>query len=602
MCGIAGIISFNSSIENGEHTLNRMASSLAHRGPDGQGIWLNSTGNIGFAHRRLSIIDLSERSNQPMHYDRFTITFNGEIYNYIELKKELEKKGYKFKTETDTEVVLAAFQEWEDDCVSHFDGMFAFLIWDNLKNEVFGARDRFGEKPLYYYHSKEHFVFASEMKAIFQTNVLQEINESMIYLYLTYDVVENGKNTKETFYKNIFRFPSSHSFRLNMNGKLRLKKYWSLDIRPNSQISFDEAIEKYQFLFKESVKKRLRSDVPIGTSLSGGVDSSSVLAQICELSEITPKSFTARFDDQDYDEGEYVDILRNKFNFDAKMCWPQKEMISDVDKIFYHQEEPFGSTSMLAQWSVMKSARENNTPVLLDGQGADETNSGYFKHFIPYLTDLYNNNPNKFEDELNAINKNLDTPSFLPNKFEKTFVSNLKLKLGEISRPYRLHKIAPDLNTEFLRQNKYIKSPFHNTSDMNNFLEAECFQYGLEKLLRYGDRNSMAFSIEVRLPFLSHELVEFIFSLPYEYRIHDGWTKYLLRSSMKDLVPKQIVWRKDKKGYQAPKSWLESSIANEIYLNSASILQKEGFVSKPDKSKMWNYLMVEKLITTKFKS
>lgn len=598
MCGIAGKFFFSSNSINKDE-LKLMTDTIAHRGPDGEGFWLNENKNVGFGHRRLSIIDLSVSGNQPMHYNNLTITFNGEIYNYLEIKNTLEKKGYLFQSNSDTEVILAAYLEYGEDCLNHFDGMFAFAIWDEGKQELFAARDRFGEKPFYYFKDNDQFVFASEMKAIFASGIKKNVSHKMTFYYLVYDVVENSNDKSETFYQNIFQLPASHCLKISKNGDIKIRKYWNIDYEKTIQISEQDAIEQFISLFHESVKLRLRSDVPVGTSFSGGLDSSSIVASVLtQYPGINLNTFTCRFEDKNYDEGEFINYMLNKYSFTPHNTWPTENLIIDeLDKIFYHQEEPFGGTSVIAQWEVKKLAKKNNITVLLDGQGADETLAGYFKYFLPYLSELYKSDRSKFNIQLNLINENLNVNNYLPKSFylNNTFPKTIDF-ITNITRPFRIHKIANDLSNDYLNSYKKGESPFKRINNLNEFLHFDTFNYGLGKLLRFADRNSMAFSREVRLPFLSHKLVEFDFSLPKELKMNNGWTKYILRKSMENTIPKEICWRRDKKAFQAPEKWMENKEVKQLFNDAILFLQKEGIIDTPIAEKSWQYLMCYKLL------
>jgi asparagine synthase (glutamine-hydrolysing) len=598
MCGIAGIVSLKNKVVE-KHLLQSMTDSIIHRGPDGEGFWFNNDETIGFGHRRLAILDLSENGKQPMKYHHLTITFNGELYNYIELREVLVKKGHVFESQTDTEVILAAYLEYGEDCLKHFDGMFAFAIWDENKKEIFAARDRFGEKPFYYYFDGKQLVFASEMKAIFSAGIPKIVADKMIYLYLSYDVVEDPNDKSSTFFKNVNQLPASHWLKIDAQGELELKKYWAIDLSKKTDIKIEEAQERFKDLLDDSVKKRMRSDVAVGTSLSGGLDSSTIVGSILtQFKDVGLNTFTARFDDINYDEGDFVDLMNDKFSFNSNFCWPKEDLlITELEKIFYHQEEPFGSTSIVAQWEVMKLAKKKNVTVLLDGQGADETIAGYYKYFTPFLSELYRTDRGMFESELEAINSNLALKDVIPNRFkmESNFPKMMKY-LGDFTRKYRISKIAPDISKEFLDEFKNEPSPYNRLSSLNEFLHFDCFNYGLGKLLRFSDRNAMAHSREVRLPYLSHELVEFVFSLPSQYKMHMGWSKYILRKSMEEVLPKEIVWRKDKKGFQAPQSWMSDGRVQDLIKESQAKIVKAGIIDKPLESNSWKYIMVNKLL------
>jgi len=391
MCGIAGIISNNSSIIAADR-VKKMTDALAHRGPDAEGHWVNSTTALG--NRRLAIIDLSSAANQPMHYlQRYTIIHNGEIYNYIELKEELQKKGYSFNSRSDTEVIVAAYDHWKEECVDHFDGMFAFAVWDEKEKELFAARDRFGEKPFFYFLDNDQFVFASEMKALWAAGIERKVNLKLLFNYLTIGYVDNPNIPEETFFENISKLPAASFLKFSTsNFQLSISNYWDLDVEnENKKISDTEAIEKFGFLFQRSVQRRLRSDVAIGTSLSGGLDSSSVVATAAPFTPALRSlgeggihdlptgqagspftSFTAHFPGFEKDESLFSKQVAEQFGLQQFITnISADEMLNDWDKICYHQEEPFQSASVVAQYSVFELASQQQVKVLRDGQGAD---------------------------------------------------------------------------------------------------------------------------------------------------------------------------------------------------------------------------------------
>lgn len=598
MCGISGILSFNIQSKLSVN-LKKMTDAIQHRGPDGEGHWLNEEQNVGLGHRRLSIIDLSEKASQPMisKDNRYVITFNGEIYNYLELKKELEVLGYHFFSNSDTEVLLVGYQHQGESFLSKIEGMFSFAIWDNLKKELFCARDRFGEKPFYFYNDKSQFIFASEMKSIFRTGVAKEINNEMLFLYLSYDTVENPNNKRQTFYQNIQQLPAAHSLKINQKGHLDIKRYWSLDIKNQIDYPKKEAKELFLQLFDESLTHRMRSDVKVGSSLSGGVDSSSI---VCSIANLFPSvefdTFTARFSDPNLDEGIFIKELQNRYNFNSHQCFPESnQMIDLIDKVFYHQEEPFGSSSILAQWEVMKLARENSTIVLLDGQGADETIAGYFKYFSPFLHEI--KKTKSYKKQKIAIENHLEIKNYLTKKEQiRMLLPQCFDFISDLLRPY-LSFANSNLNKEFRNEYKHLVPPFHRDTNLNAFLYNDLFKYGLGKLLRFSDRNAMAHSVEVRLPYLSHKLVEFVFSLTSHFKINNAWTKSILRESMKERVPHKILYRKDKKGFQAPSSWMNTPKIEELTKDSIQLLIREGILKTPNSQDNWKYIMSAKLFS-----
>ena len=586
MCGIAGIIQANISTYNKEQ-LAKMTGALAHRGPDGEGLWQNETGNVLLGHRRLSIIDLSDSGRQPMHYqDRYTIIHNGEIYNYIELKEELQKKGYVFHSQTDTEVITAAYDCWKDDCVNHFDGMFAFAIWDEKNRELFAARDRFGEKPFFYFFNGQDFLFASEMKALWAAGVAKIPNQKMLFNFITIGYVDNPARPEETFYENIYKLPPA--CRLKYSGiylNYSVVQYWDIDLTAKQKNSSDaDAIEQFIHLFSQSVKKRLRSDVPVGSSLSGGLDSSSIAAISYEMQNSlqSHKCFTASFANFEKDETVFSKQVAAQFNLEQyTTAIAGNELLEDWETLCYHQEEPFGSASIFAQYKVFELARHHDVKVLLDGQGADETLAGYHKYYKWYWQELFRKRKLYKNKELDAahaigINEKFDYKNMIAAYFP-VFASVV------MERQYLLKAIRQeDLNKEFVQlQSKeaYYTPPEH--FDLNGVLYFNTCIHGLEELLRYADRNAMAHGREVRLPFLSHELVEFIFSLPSHFKIRHGWTKWLLREAMKDKLPAPIVWRKDKIGFEPPqKRWLEQPAMQDAIQEAKRKLVHEKVLKK----------------------
>ncbi len=605
MCGIAGIINpqprqLAGSEESQsllKHKLQAMNNSLRHRGPDGEGIWVNTDASAGFGHRRLSIIDLSDAGHQPMQSPlstggeglgvRYTIIHNGEIYNYVELKEDLRKKGYSFRSQTDTEVIVAAYDCWQDECVDYFDGMFAFAIWDEKEKELFAARDRFGEKPFFYYFDGKQLLFASEMKALWAAGIEKIPNQKMLFNFITIGYTDNPAQPGETFFENISKLPAATALKYNTrSNELVLEKYWDIDPeKQHKKITDSEATEQFNHFFTTSVKRRLRSDVAIGTSLSGGLDSSSIVAAAAPFtthgSPLT--SFTGVFPGFEKDELEFSKQVTNKFNlqqFTASIS--ADEMMNDWETLCYHQEEPFGSASIYAQYKVYELAKQHNVKVLLDGQGGDETLAGYHKYYKWYWQELFRNRKLFRSNELKAAREiNVQERFGFKNMIAAYFPGFATVTL---ENQYLLKAIEHEgLTKDFVKlQSKeaYYTTPDHFT--LNGALHFNACTHGLEELLRYADRNSMAHGREVRLPFLSHELVEFVFSLPANFKIRHGWTKWLLRETMKDKLPESIVWRQDKVGFEPPqKNWMEKKQVQDAIQEARKKLVNEK-VLKPE--------------------
>lgn len=575
MCGIAGILKSKGNVSLS--SLSLLSNALIHRGPDGEGVWINSKQSVGFVHRRLSIIDLSNNARQPMHSfdDRYVITFNGEIYNYIELKNLLQNKGYKFKTNSDTEVLLNLYHCFGYDCLKMLDGMFAFAIWDNLEEYLFIARDRFGEKPLYYTFQNGTIYFASEIKALFSINIPKESNDNAWYSFIAHGNIHDSDHPTATFYKNIFQIRNATYIVVdNTCSKVKEVQYWSLDsIPPNTKITFTQAVDQFKEIFSESILLRLRSDVPIGSSLSGGLDSSSIVLTANKY--IAPNdvqsTFSARFENFALDEGVYIDYVTSSVNNIKKYeVFPNaSEFLSDFDSLCYYQDEPFTSASVYAQYAVMKLAKQNNITVLLDGQGADEQFGGYLHYYQYQLNNLFLNN--KYSDFVKEKNK----------------YNSLHFGKDAFALPKRilLWKIMKLFNSKSVPYTKNLKDVLKQ--DTQNGL--------LQSLLRYCDRNSMAFSREVRLPFLSYKLAEFIASLPIEFLLHEGWTKLILRKAEEEIVPSQIIWRRDKIGYEPPQDlWVKDL---NSYISSFKLNKNiEDYTNGNPVSNVtnWHWLMINK--------
>ncbi len=360
MCGIAGIISSNPALIN-TAALKKMADTLEHRGPDGEGFWINEKNNAGFGHRRLSVIDLSDSAAQPMHYmNRYTIVFNGEIYNYLELRLELNKAGYFFNTGSDTEVILAAYDLYKFRCLQYFDGMFAFAIWDEELQQLFAARDRFGEKPFYYFSQDDTFKFASEMKALWANGVEKNIDKKMLLNYLALGHVQNPSDKAQTFYKNIHSLKPAHYLLLQApSNRFSIVHYWDINKQVSQNFTEAQALHKLEHLLTGSVHRRLRSDVRLGACLNGGLDNSTIVAFINSLfqkrnSDTRLKTFSAVFPGFQKDESSYIRLVTERFKILNYQVTPDAPgLINDFEKLCDHQEEPFPLPANRAQPKIL---------------------------------------------------------------------------------------------------------------------------------------------------------------------------------------------------------------------------------------------------------
>ncbi|MEP6747775.1 MAG: asparagine synthase (glutamine-hydrolyzing) [Bacteroidota bacterium] len=581
MCGIAGIISVNPNNINIDR-LKKMTDVLVHRGPDGEGHWINKNFTAGFGHRRLSIIDLSENGAQPMHYTgRYTIIYNGEIYNYIELKKELQAKSYVFTSQSDTEVILAAYDCWKEKCLQYFDGMFAFAIWDEKEQTLFAARDRFGEKPFYYWFNEHDLVFASEMKALWATGIEKKVNEKLLFNFITLGYTQNPSNKQETAYTQINKLPAASFFIYKLGEQKNIDPviYWQIENeQAGNNINGDEAIEKFTSLFTQSIKRRLRSDVPIGTSLSGGLDSSSIAVMINRLQQpgFMLQTFSAVFPGFETDESAHIKLLAAQRGIKNFTTNPSAEgFMKDFEKLCYYQEGFIASASVYAQYKVFELAKQHDIKVLLDGQGADETLAGYHKYYHWYWQQLYKNDKEILRKEINAARQlGVQDEWNWKNKLSAMMPVYAGMYLKNARKKNQLQSGDIEDNFANVFGTSYYQLPKQDS--LNNVLHYNTFNNGLEELLHYADRNSMAHGREVRLPFLNHQLVEFIFSLPAQLKIKDGRTKWLLRKSMDGLLPNEITWRKDKVGFEPPqKKWMEhTTVQNHIQEAKRKLVEK----------------------------
>lgn len=594
MCGIFGIWKLDGeAVDQGK--LQLATDAIRHRGPDDEGYLLVDTRDasarscggpdtdsrlslpdlsqfrserydLAFGFRRLAILDLSPSGHQPMssHDGKLWIVFNGEIYNYRELRTELAAFGHDFKSTSDTEVILAAYQQWGESCVEHFNGMFALAIWDAPVRKMFIARDRFGEKPFHYVYIPERlFAFASEMKALWAAGLAERrIHEETLGLFTQHGQVEIGE---QTIYDGILRLPQAHSLTLTANGtqrgRLQKRRYWDIDPRVTIDGWKEERYaEEFRERFTNSVNLRLRADVPVGSSLSGGLDSTTVVSVINRLlpENAVQKTFSARFEDPSRDEGKWMDLVTRSNRVERHDVWPTAErFFEELSDLFWHQEEPFTSTSVYAQWSVMRLAKQNGVTVLLDGQGADEMLAGYHSYFNEMTDDLINSfdlrGYLKWRRDCLAMH-GIVTGNFRRVLSQKTPEPMKRLLKKGMQRA--VEPAQPVYPREFAKVSSLRKLLWWNTT-----------RQGLVELLRYADRNSMAHSREVRLPFLDHNLVEFVFKLPTPLLVKDAWTKWILREAFRGIVPDEISNRVDKLGYMPPQQkWLGGLVWEDVMM------------------------------------
>jgi len=521
----------------------------------------------------------------PSASGRHWIVFNGEIYNYVELRDELAALGHHFRSGSDTEVLLAAYSEWGTECLGRFNGMWAFAIWDCEKRELFCARDRFGVKPFYYALGPDWFVFGSEIKALFaHPFVPRKPNDKLVYDFLA---LRYADHTDETFFDGVYKLPAAHWLIYRPTETPRPQRYW--DLQPAFRLSSEPheertAIDRFHELFEDAVRVRLRTDVPLGTCLSGGVDSSSIVVTANRLmfDELDidrrlvgerQQTFSACFDDARFDERPFIDHVIAKTGASSRRTFPAGSRLwDDLPKVLAYMDEPFHSTSQYSQYEVMRLVHESGITVTLDGQGADELLGGYVGYQSVFLATLLRaGRIGTAASEARAAHKMSGRGRTAADLVLRTAYGLLPTAISTPLRtavaPY-LASVSPEgrslqvLDRGFRdhfndRRSNWLEQRSEVMHDLGRKLYQDVFQFSLPCLLRYADRNSMAFSIESRMPLLDYRLAEHIFSLPLSFLIHDGWTKWIFRKALEGQLPSEVQWRKDKKGFVTPEGvWL----------------------------------------------
>lgn len=595
MCGIAGIYC-KEGVAPHALALRDALKVSRHRGPDGDGIVFfrladgerrgtrrgldepidiagleQAEADVGIGHLRLSILDLSDAGRQPMrtHDGRVWITYNGEVYNYIELKQELEALGHTFRTRTDTEVILAAYRAWGTDCVKRFNGMWAFCIVDLERRILFCSRDRFGVKPFHYWHDGTRLVFASEIKQLLSFSfVPRRANRQAVYEFLAYAAVDW---CEETFYDGIYKLLQGHSLIFHIDsGSIDVERYYEPPVAIQERMSYRAASQKFRELLHDSVRLRLRSDVPVGTCLSGGLDSSAIVCLMNQLlaeQERTElqRTFSSHFDDKEANEIEYMQHVIEATKVDSHVIRPQAEdVLRDLERVAWHQDEPFGSTSIFAQWFVYKCVRENSVIVMLDGQGADEVLGGYVGMVRSYHSEL---EAKKQKWKLRWEKWRFDTLQSGQPWYRNLWSRGSANGQAGVVLPSYHEWIRPELveggeeASHFLANQRL--TPYGEQEHFNNLLYQFTFHNNLQQLLRYQDRNSMAWSIESRVPFLDYRLVEHVIGLPSGYKVRNGYTKSVLREGMRAILPEKIRTRVNKLGFATPEARFQRTVLRD---------------------------------------
>lgn len=576
MCGIFAAISFEQPFSQVDYKKFVDATDLvSYRGPDAFGYktfncfpqkFSPDSFNIFFGHRRLSIIDLSKDGNQPMTSNGIHIIYNGEIFNYIELREELKAKNISFQTNSDTEVILKIYQEYGSKGFNKLNGMWAFIIYDSNKNLFIASRDRFSIKPLFWTTFNNKFYFASEIKQLLKLVESANLNKRTMSVFLMQGLLDINN---ETFFEGVEKLEPKQNLIIDLNtGKISKEKYWDYQF---TSIPEKQIYEMFLELFCDSVKIRLRSDVELGALLSGGLDSSAISIIGKKSIGDSFSTFTVIPDNEKYSEEKFADLVVNENKLkNRKLLLETSTILNNFNKVLYHQDEPFSGFVVMAHYAILEKIKsESDIIVVLNGQGGDEVLLGYLRFFFFYLKKLYSSKEYmKFIKEI------------LASIIYRTVLTQWKISAAK-------RYIPKILNTE----KKFLlnKPQLINTWEHTNLREAQIAdidRFSVPILTRYEDRNSMAHSLEIRLPFLDHRLVEFLLSLRTEYKIKNGWTKYILRKSFTEM-PVKIRWRRDKKGFSLPEEqWLKNDFRKDIfnsikdsYLDKAGIISSKNFLN-----------------------
>lgn len=594
MCGINGLLLLNGNKEariNGEFqaTLQTMNDTIAHRGPDSEGVFVKN--GLGFGFRRLSIIDLSTSANQPMLDDQedVVLIFNGEIYNYIEVKAKLIAKGHTFKTDSDTEVILKSYLEYGDECVQYFNGMWAFAIYDFRKNRLLCSRDRLGVKPFYYCIDNERLYFSSELKGLHAVLNFQNANHSKVYEYLAYGY---RNNDGETFFENCFELLPGTNLVVEQN-QVSFHTYWTLKENLFQHDPNLNPFQEYVQLFESAVKLRYRSDVPVALLLSGGLDSSSIakvtdnLIQRGELSQNEIHAFIASFPNYEADETpiarEFIKTCQHIRLHEMEI--DTQKTIGELENNIYQLDHPVFSFNSIIHLNIMNACRERGIKVVLNGQGSDEAYAGYDRYISgAFLLDQLLSRNGRFWKEFNGLKKHNGYSSrFLWSQMFKSVINQsfsayLRARFQEKSLAY--------LDPTFVKNNyQHYKPAYHFSLKGNNFaryLLKQINAEGLNQILHYEDVSSMAQSIEIRSPFMDYRMMEFAFSIPNDLKFKEGKTKLIQRETIGALLPDSITKNRKKIGFKTP--FLEYLDGDPLFRDYVfGVLNSDQFKSK----KIW---------------
>lgn len=582
MCGIAGFSLFNYQ-EGGDASLEAMHKAIYHRGPDASGTYLDD--HIGLCHRRLSILDLSEAGNQPMFSadGNLVIVFNGEIYNFLELRADLEQQGVTFKSHTDTEVILALYAREGVQCLDKLNGMFAFALWDLKKQELFIARDRLGKKPLYYYSQDGRFAFGSEIKAILALdNIPREVRLDAVYDFFAYQYVPDPKS----IFKHIHKLPPAHYMVLNKDG-YTLHEYWDLSFKHTSHESEETNKSQLKALLEKVTKQRMVSDVPLGAFLSGGVDSSGVVAMMAEASDTPVKTCTIGFDDKAFNEADFAREIAEKYKTEHHEYTVHQNVAERLEHIVSFFDEPFADPSLVPTFFVSELARKAVT-VALAGDGGDEMFAGYEKYSVD---DVENRLRNKFPEPLRTrlFPTLANVAGILPGSVGRKGKSLLNSLSHDPAMGFYITNsmmtdemwsslVKPDVAAQLkdYHPSQYTIDAYNKADGpdhLSKILYTDIKTYMTGDILVKVDRMSMAHSLEVRAPILDYQVAEFAASVPSDQKYRDGEKKYLLKEVFKPFIPDSLLYRK-KMGFSTP---LDEWFRGELKEFSESILSNASY-------------------------
>jgi len=580
MCGFVGMVALNGAPADLK-IIDRMSSRLQHRGPDGAGTFVS--GSVAFGFRRLSILDLSPSGNQPMFSPdgQTVLVFNGEIYNYVELRKELRALGHEFKSTGDTEVLLHAYMEWGRDCLPKLNGMWAFLIYDRRKSKIFGSRDRFGEKPLYSHRSDDRILFSSEIKGILASGHYQEKpNWKTVSRFLYEGRLDQPGGQRETFYHGIGEIPAGTAFELDLSGHLQEWKYWFLPERCEPAIK--DPAEAFYELFEDSLRLRLRSDVPVATFLSGGLDSTSIACAWAKINRDALREPIVAFTYQptEFDESRYINDTVKRTGAELVRFEPHaSDLWQRLERVIWYQDEPVHSLAAVISFELTRLASERGVKVILNGGGPDEYLAGYHAFFPNYWSSLLRSG--QVREVWREIRAYCLAHGGEPTTLFRSFL--LSQSRAELGRTPALRQFGlwlrhrrvqrnPWFTQELCSHLEFEKSAYSEPT-LETVLRRSVEQTPLPLYLRIEDRNSMAHSVEMRMPYLDHRLVSFAFQLPAWWKMNGPWNKYALRNAMRHRIPESVRTRLDKFGFPAPlKSWF----ADGLYQPMQDLLCSQG--------------------------